>query len=97
MPDAVLQAQQAVSKLVPNTRAVLTSSGRTAISTALAAAGIGEGHEVIVQAFTCVAVPGSVKWTGARPVFVDIDPATFNMDPAAVVAAITPLTKAIIV
>ena len=95
--DAVVKAKQAVSGLVPNTKAVLASSGRTAIAATLAAAGIGEGDEVIVQAFTCVAVPGAVKWTGARAVFVDIDPTTFNMDVAAVAGAIGTHTKAIIV
>ncbi len=58
--------------------------------------GIEKGNEVLVQAFTCVAVPNSVLWTGAKPVYVDID-RTFNMDPVDAAKKITPKTKAIII
>jgi selenocysteine lyase/cysteine desulfurase len=57
---------------------------------------IGKGDEVIVQAFTCVAVPNSVRWAGAVPIYADIDD-TLNMNPADVVKKITKKTKAIIV
>ena len=75
--------------------AVATSSGTTALHVALLAHGIGPGDEVITSAFTFIASANSVLFTGARPVFVDIDPATFNLDPAKIEAAITPQTKAI--
>lgn len=71
-------------------------SGRSALYELLGAFGIGDGDEVITQAFTCVAVPNSVSWTGATPVYADIDE-TYNIDPASIVKRITPKTKAIIV
>jgi dTDP-4-amino-4,6-dideoxygalactose transaminase len=63
----------------------------------LKAFGIGRGDEVIIQAFTCVAVPCPVLAAGAKPVYADIDPTTFNLDPASVEARITPRTRAIVV
>ncbi len=75
--------------------AVATSSGTTALHVALLAHGIGAGDEVITSPFTFIASANSILFTGACPVFVDIDPATFNLDPAQVAAAITPRTKAI--
>ena len=71
--------------------------GRIAMCAILKALGIGRGDEVVIQAFTCVAVPCPVLATGAKPVFADIDPATFNLDPASVEARITPRTRAIVV
>ncbi len=76
--------------------AIATTSGTTALHTALLAHGIGEGDEVITSAFTFIASANSVLYVGARPVFVDIDPATFNLNPALIEAAITPHTKAIL-
>ncbi|TAK11134.1 MAG: DegT/DnrJ/EryC1/StrS family aminotransferase [Anaerolineae bacterium] len=75
--------------------AVATTSGTTALHVALLAHGIGEGDEVITSSFTFIASANSVLFTGAKPVFVDIDPATYNLDPALIEAAITPRTKAI--
>jgi perosamine synthetase len=75
--------------------AVATSSGTTALHVALLAHGIGAGDEVITTPFTFIASANSVLYTGAKPVFVDIDPATFNMKPELIEAAITPKTKAI--
>jgi dTDP-4-amino-4,6-dideoxygalactose transaminase len=60
------------------------------------AAGVGPGDEVITVPFTFVASVAAVTYTGARPVLVDIDPRSFTMDPAAIEAAITPRTKAIL-
>src|ERR1022692_65678 len=71
--------------------------GRVAQCAILKAFGIGRGDEVIIQAFTCVAVPCPVLATGAKPVFADILPATFNLDPASVEARVTPRTRAIVV
>ncbi len=62
---------------------------------ALLAAGIGEGDEVITTPFTFAATGNSILYTGARPVFVDIDPETFTIDPAKIEEAITDKTKAI--
>jgi dTDP-4-amino-4,6-dideoxygalactose transaminase len=58
--------------------------------------GIGPGDEVITSAFTFIASANSILYTGARPVFADIDPRTFNLDPECVEAAITPRTRAIL-
>lgn len=75
--------------------AVATSSGTTALHLALLGHGIGEGDEVITVPFTFIASANSVLYTGARPVFVDIDERDFAMDISQIEAAITPRTKAI--
>ncbi len=72
------------------------NTGTSALHLALLAAGVGKGDEVITVPFTFVATVSAVNYTGAKAVFVDIDPVTFTMDPAQVEAAITPRTKAII-
>ena len=74
---------------------VAVSSGTAALQLALIAAGVGSGDEVITVPFTFVATAAAILYTGARPVFVDVDPRSFTMDPALVEAAITPRTKAI--
>jgi perosamine synthetase len=74
-----------------------TSSCTTALHLALVALGIGPGDEVIVPDFTFPATANVVVQQGARPVVVDIDLADYGMDPAALAAAITPLTRAIVV
>lgn len=76
--------------------AIATSSGTTALHLALLAHGIGEGDEVITTPFTFIASASSILFTGAKPVFVDIDEDTFNIDPDLIEAAITPRTKAIL-
>jgi dTDP-4-amino-4,6-dideoxygalactose transaminase len=72
------------------------NSGTSALHLALLAADIGPGDEVITIPFTFVATVSAIYYAGATPVFVDIDPRTFNMDPAALEAAITPRTRAIL-
>ena len=76
--------------------ALATTSCTTALHLILAAMEIGPGDEVIVPAFTWVATANVVLYCGATPVFVDVDRASFNMDPAQVAARVTPRTKAII-
>ena len=72
------------------------NTGTSALHMALLAAGVGRGDEVITVPFTFVATVSAIDYTGATPVFVDIDPQTFTMDAAQLEAAITPRTKAII-
>lgn len=70
--------------------------GRVGLYAILRALGIGRGDEVVVPAFTCVAVPNAVLYTGAVPVYADIDETTYTLDPAAVAAALGPRTRAIL-
>jgi dTDP-4-amino-4,6-dideoxygalactose transaminase len=75
---------------------VAMNSGTSALHLALLAAGIGPGDEVITVPMTFIATASAIDYTGARPIFVDIDPATWTMDPARIEEAITPRTRAII-
>ena len=72
------------------------SSGTAALTLGLRALGVGPGDEVITQPNTYVATAFAVTYVGATPVFVDVQPDTFNIDPEHVAAAVTPRTKAII-
>lgn len=87
--------EEAFAKMCGVKHAVATSSGTTALHTALLAHGIGAGDEVITTPFTFIASANSILYTGAKPVFVDILPDTFNIDPGLIEAAITDKTKAI--
>ncbi|MBX3120158.1 MAG: DegT/DnrJ/EryC1/StrS family aminotransferase [Fimbriimonadaceae bacterium] len=75
---------------------IAVNSGTDALRIMMDAVGIGAGDEVITTAFTFVASVETIMQTGATPVFIDIDPATFQMDPNLIEAAITPHTKAIL-
>lgn len=77
--------------------AISFDSGRSSELAILSSIGIGRGDEVLVQAFTCIAVPNSVIWSGAKPVYVDIERESFNMDPKDLERKITKKAKAIIV
>jgi dTDP-4-amino-4,6-dideoxygalactose transaminase len=74
---------------------VAMNSGTSALHLALLAAGVGPGDEVITVSMTFTATAAAVSYTGATPVFVDVDPQSFTMDPAQIEARITPRTKAI--
>ena len=87
--------EEEFSKYVAGYKCVAVNSGTSALHIALIAADIKAGDEVIVPSFTFAATANSVALAGATPVFVDIDPRTFNIDPTAIEAAITPKTKAI--
>jgi dTDP-4-amino-4,6-dideoxygalactose transaminase len=76
--------------------AVAVSSGTAALHLAVLALGIGEGDEVLVPAYTFPATANVVALAGARPVLVDVDPATMNLDPAKAYEAVTPRTRAVL-
>jgi len=77
-------------------RVTLFGRGRVALYAILRALDIGPGDEVIVPSFTCVAVPNAILYAGARPIWVDIDPQTYTIDPAGVEAAVSSRTRAIL-
>jgi dTDP-4-amino-4,6-dideoxygalactose transaminase len=92
----VAALEQAFQELCSIKHAIATTSGTTALHIALLAHGIGSGDEVITSPFTFIASANSILFTGATPVFVDIDEETFNIDPNLIEQAITPRTKAIL-
>jgi len=88
--------EEAFAKMCGVKHAIATTSGTTALHVALLAHGIGDGDEVITSPFTFIASANSIIYTGGRPVFVDIEPRTFNINTDNIRAAITPRTKAIL-
>ena len=94
-PD-VERFEAMLSKTVGVKHVVGVSSGTDALLLALMALDVGAGDSVVTTPFSFFATAGAVSRVGARPIFVDIDPATFNLDPAAASAAVEPTTKAII-
>jgi dTDP-4-amino-4,6-dideoxygalactose transaminase len=93
----VVQAfEEAFARMCATRNAVAVTSGTAALHVALLAHGIGPGDEVITSAFSFIATANAALYTGARPVFVDIDPQTYNLNPALIEAAITPRTRAIL-
>lgn len=92
----VAEFEQLFARVAGVEHAIATTSCTTAMHLALYAAGIGPGDEVLVPAFTWVATANVVSYTGAEPVFVDVDPVTFNIDPADAAKRVTSRTKAAI-
>lgn len=92
----VKEFEQAFAKYLDVPCAVTTTSGTAALHLALVAAGIGPGDEVIIPAFTMIATAFAVCYTGAKPVFVDAEAATWNIDVAQIEAKLSPRTKAIL-
>jgi dTDP-4-amino-4,6-dideoxygalactose transaminase len=88
--------EEELARYVGAKHAIGCASGTDAIMLALMACGIGRGDEVITVPFTFVATAGPIAMLGAKPVFVDIDPVTYNIQVEAIERAITPRTKAII-
>ncbi|MEQ8675455.1 MAG: DegT/DnrJ/EryC1/StrS family aminotransferase [Aggregatilineales bacterium] len=91
----VAEFEQAFAAYCNAEHAIATTNGTTALTVALMAAGIGQDDEVIIPSFTFVATATSVLSVGAKPVFVDIEPETFCLDPAQIESAITERTRAI--
>src|ERR1700733_8943479 len=91
------QFEAAVATYVSAPHAVAVSSGTAGLHLCCGALGIGEGDEVIVPSFAFIAAANAIRYERATPVFADIDPATLNIDPQRIEAAITPRTRAILV
>lgn len=88
--------EESIAKAAGCRHGVALNSGTSGLHTLLMALGIGPGDEVITTPFSFIASSNCIAFVGATPVFVDIDPVSLNMDPAAVEAAIGPRTKAIL-
>ncbi|BDZ66866.1 DegT/DnrJ/EryC1/StrS family aminotransferase [Methanobacterium ferruginis] len=92
----VAEFEEAFASYVGTEHAIAVSSGTTALHLALLAAGVGAGDEVITTPFSFAATGNCALYVGARPVFVDIDPKTYNINPELIKGAITEKTKAIL-
>ena len=91
----VKEFEEAFAKYLDVPVAVTTTSGTAALHLALVAAGIGAGDEVIIPSFTMIATAFAVCYTGAKPVFVDADAKTWNLDVTQLASKVSPRTKAI--
>ncbi|HWT79550.1 MAG TPA: DegT/DnrJ/EryC1/StrS aminotransferase family protein, partial [Candidatus Methylomirabilis sp.] len=93
--EEVTSYEAAFARTVGTSYAFGFAAGRMGLYAILEALGVGPGDEVVIPAFTCVVVPNAILYRGARPVYVDVDPHTFNVDPEQVERAITPHTRAL--
>ena len=92
----VVELEERLAAFVGAKHCITCANGTDALQIALMALGIGPGDEVITPGFTYIATAETVALLGAKPVYVDVDPRTYNLDSALLEAAITPRTKAII-
>ena len=95
-PEVAAFEEEFGAAMVDGRACVAVNSGTSALHIGLLASGVGAGDEVIVPSFTFAATGNSVALTGAKPVFADVDPNTFCLDPASVEASITENTKGIL-
>jgi perosamine synthetase len=93
----VMQFEQQVARFVGAEHGVATNACTSALHLTLHLSGVGPGDEVVVPSFTCMATANAVHHAGGQPVFADIDPRTYNLDPHSAAAAVTSRTKAILV
>jgi perosamine synthetase len=93
----VAEFERAVADYCGASEAVAVTSCTTALHLALLVLGVGQGDEVICPSLSFIATANTIRHAGATPVFADVDPETYNLDPDAVEAAITPRTKAVMV
>jgi perosamine synthetase len=96
MGPKVEEFEAELARAAGTTHAMAVSSGTAALHLAVLALGIGEGDEVLVPAYTFPATANVVALAGAKPVLVDVDPETMNMDPEHAAAAVTPRTRAVL-
>jgi UDP-2-acetamido-2-deoxy-ribo-hexuluronate aminotransferase len=96
MGPEVTQLERELTDLTGSAACITCSSGTDALLIALMALGVGHGDEVVTSPFSFVATAETIALLGARPIFADINPRTYNLDPAELKAAVTPRTKAII-
>lgn len=92
----VRELESAFARLCGTAHAVATTSGTTALHVVLAALGVGPGDEVITTPLSCIASANPILFTGARPVFGDVDPETYNLEAGGIEKRITSRTKAIL-
>jgi len=96
MGPEIVELEQVLAEYVGVTHCITVASGTASLEIALRALGIGPGDEVITVPFTWISTAEVISLVGARPVFVDIEPATYNMDLDRLEAAFSPRTKAVI-
>jgi perosamine synthetase len=92
----VLAFEEDFSRFVNSKYACAVSSGTSALHLALLALGVGQGDEVITVSHSFIATANAIRYCGATPVFIDIDPGTFNINPGLIERAISPKTRAIL-
>ncbi len=93
---AITDLEQAVGSFF-HAQAITFESGRSALTAAIQALNLPKNSEIILQAFTCVAVPNSIRWANCMPVYADVDPNTFTIDPNTIERLITPNTRVLLI